>query len=161
MFAVIWIIIRIRDGKSKGYVALGSMVKNETDFDLDENGDPIQETEETEEPGYLVYEGSELNFTDAEQDKILNRRSSYFISLADPDKEKFIHRLQKFINIKSFFIHDKTGFKEMPVLISAAAIQLSFGLDKVFASLLSKHPYLPGRIYFNTSFHSFFGRKCF
>ena len=40
---LIWIIIRIRDGKSKTFVALGSMVNNETDYDLDENGNRIEE----------------------------------------------------------------------------------------------------------------------
>lgn len=43
ILVLIWIIIRIRDGKSKGYVALGSMVNNETDYDIDENGIPIDE----------------------------------------------------------------------------------------------------------------------
>ena len=125
MLVLIWIIIRIRDGKSKGYVALGSMVNNETDYDLDENGNPIEA-----KPDYLVYEGSELNLSDAEIITILYKRSIYFKGLFETDKEKFVHRLQEFMKRKTFFIHDKSGFKEMPVLISAAAIQVSFGLEK-------------------------------
>ena len=56
MLALIWIIIRIRDGKNNGYVALGSIVNNETDEDIIE----------TEAPDYLVYEGSDLHFTEPE-----------------------------------------------------------------------------------------------
>lgn len=123
---LIWIIIRIRDGKSKGYVALGSMVNNESDYDIVEPGENVEE----EEPDYLIYEGSQLNFTAEEIQTVVNKRSRYFIHLSDTDKEKFLHRIQKFIERKTFFIHDKSGFKEMPILISAAAIQLSFGLDK-------------------------------
>jgi len=126
IFVISWIIIRIRDGKNNGYVALGSMVQNESDYDIIENdGNPV-----ITEPGYLVYEGGELHFTDEELNKILHKRSNYFIDLDKTGKEKFLYRLRKFIKQKTFFIHDKSGFKEMPVLISAAAIQLSFGLQK-------------------------------
>ena len=126
MFVLIGIIIRIRDGRSKAYVALGSMVNNETDYDIDEEGETIV----IKEPDYLLYEGNELNFTDAEISTILNKRSIYFVNLTETDKEKFIYRLKKFISQKTFFIHDKSGYKEMPVLISSAAIQLSFGREK-------------------------------
>lgn len=123
---LIWIIIRIRDGKSKTYVALGSMVQNESDYDIDETGgQPV-----IEEPDYLVYEGNELKFTQAELATILNRRSRYFAELSPVEKARFIQRLQRFIEHKRFYIHDKSGFKEMPVLISAAAIQFSFGMEK-------------------------------
>ena len=120
MLALIWIIIRIRDGKNTGYVALGSIVNNETDEDIIE----------TEAPDYLVYEGSDLHFTEPEIITMLNKRCSFYKSLSDPDKEKFIMRLQKFMKQKTFKIHDQKGFKDMPVLISAAAIQVSFGLEK-------------------------------
>jgi len=126
LLALIWIIIRIRDGKSKTYVALGSMVNNETDYDIDENNGIAVE----EKPDYLIYEGSELDLANEEISRILNKRSVYFTKLSDPDKEKFIYRLQHFMKAKTFYIHDKSGFKEMPVLISAAAIQVSFGLEK-------------------------------
>ena len=126
MLALVWIIIRIRDGKSKGYVALGSIVNNETDTDIIE-GDGEAETETVD---YLSYEGTDLHFSEEEIIKMLNRRCAFYKSLADADKEKFILRLQRFMKQKTFKIHDKSGFKEMPVLISAAAIQLSFGLEK-------------------------------
>ena len=122
MFAVIWIIIRIRDGKSKSYVLLGSIVNNEPDQDLIET--------EAEAPDYLTYEGSDLHFSEEEVIKILSKRNRFYNSLSQADKEKFIYRLYKFMKQKTFRIHDKSGFKEMPILISAAAIQLSFGLEK-------------------------------
>jgi hypothetical protein len=122
----IWIVIRIRDGKNNGYVALGSMVQNESDYDIDEKGpQPV-----VEEPDYLVYEGNELKFTQAELATILNKRSRYFTSLPTGEKARFLQRLQRFIEHKTFYIHDKSGFKEMPVLISSAAIQVSFGMEK-------------------------------
>jgi len=123
MFTLIWIIIRIRDGKSKGYVLLGSIVNNESDTDL-------IETTEAEKPDYLSYNGRDLHFSEAELITILNKRSVFFRSLTAVDKEKFLFRLQKFMKQKTFRIHDNSGFKEMPILISAAAIQLSFGLQK-------------------------------
>ena len=126
ILVVIWIIIRIRDGKSKSYVAFGSLVNNEADYDILEGNDVSQ----NEEPDYLVYEGSELGLDDTALITILNKRSQYFTRLSETDKEKFIYRLHEFMKRKTFFIHDKSGFKEMPVLISTAAIQLSFGLTK-------------------------------
>lgn len=76
------------------------------------------------------YSGDQLSFTTQEWQQILSKHSSYFRSLSAPDREKFISRCRKFISKKIFFIHSTTIFKEMPVLVSASAIQLSFGLDK-------------------------------
>lgn len=78
----------------------------------------------------LVYYGEELNFSDAEIIKVLNKRFPYFPKLSELQKQKFIQRIQIFIADKIFKIHDTKGYKEMPILISAAAIQLTFGLDK-------------------------------
>ena len=79
---------------------------------------------------YLVYYGEELNFTDAALIAILTKRFPYFNALSAIQKIQFIDRLQNFIANKTFKIHDSRGYKEMPVLISAAAIQLTFGLQK-------------------------------
>lgn len=126
ILALIWIIIRIRDGRSRSFVAFGSLVNNEADYDIVENqSNPAPST-----PDCLVYPGHELNIADEDIIKMLNRRSRYYVALPAADKEKFLYRLKKFMSRKNFYIHDKSGFKEMPVLISAAAIQLSFGLDK-------------------------------
>lgn len=81
-------------------------------------------------PSCLVYYGDELNFSDDELTGILCKRFPYFNALSQIQKTRFLERLQIFIANKTFKIHDDKGYKEMPVLISAAAIQLTFGLDK-------------------------------
>jgi hypothetical protein len=78
----------------------------------------------------LTYHGDELSFSKEDIISILNKHSVFYSNLDDEDKDKFIKRLIKFIDDKTFKIHDKSGFREMPVLISSTAIQLSFGLEK-------------------------------
>ncbi len=79
---------------------------------------------------HLTYYGDELNFTGKELTAILTKRFAYFNDLSSIQKARFIERVQNFIAHKVFKIHDNKGYKEMPVLISAAAIQLTFGLKK-------------------------------
>src|SRR5690606_18386092 len=74
---------------------------------------------------YLTYFGDELNFSDEVLTAVLTKQSHFFNTLGDLGKQRFLLRLKKFIEIKVFNIHDTSGFKEMPILISAAAIQLS------------------------------------
>ncbi len=78
---------------------------------------------------YNVYYGEELSFTRETVTDCLAKYFSYYNCLGANDKEKFLNRLTKFIKSKTFKIHDKQGFREMPILVSAAAIQLSFGMD--------------------------------
>ncbi len=127
LLALIWIIIRIRFGKSKGWVEIGTRGRNL----YDDNNEVIATAVQQEAPAatYLCYEGDELNFSNAELIEILNKRSAYYTTLNPFEKEKFTRRLKLFISRKTFNIHDNSGFKEMPVLLSAAAIQLSFGLE--------------------------------
>ncbi|CAN5774522.1 hypothetical protein BH11BAC4_BH11BAC4_17440 [soil metagenome] len=113
------------------------MVNNETDEDIPEPG--IETGIETEAPDYLTYEGSELHLSEAGITRMLTRRSNFYNSLDAIGKEKFLYRLQRSIKQKTFKIHDSSGFREMPVLISAAAIQLSFGLEKY---LLPDFPFI-------------------
>jgi Mlc titration factor MtfA (ptsG expression regulator) len=81
-------------------------------------------------PTCLTYYGSELSFSRIELTTILFKRFPYYNTLSPIQKEQFLKRLRHFIGDKTFKIHDKTGYKEMPVLISAAAIQLTFGLEQ-------------------------------
>jgi len=85
----------------------------------------------------LVYYGSELHFTEDVLDTVLKKHLPYYAGLLDFDKEKFRTRLRKFIEHKIFIIHDKSGFREMPILISASAIQLTLGLKKYTLSHFS------------------------
>ncbi len=78
----------------------------------------------------LVYSGSKLKFSDQLLDEVLTKRFPYYQHLDDADRAKFVQRIKKFISLKTFVIHDNCGYKEMPILISATAIQISFGLDK-------------------------------
>jgi len=78
----------------------------------------------------LVYYGDELNFSNEELTTVLLKYLPFFSMLTFSQKEKFLQRLNKFIDDKKFYIHDESGFKEMPILISATAIQLSFNMEK-------------------------------
>lgn len=106
---------------------------NESAFD-DEDDDRYTDDEETPAPvkkkDYFTYYGSELNFSNEELSAVLNKHLSYFRNLSFHNRDKFLFRLNEFIKAKTFMIHDTSGFKEMPILISAAAVQLGFGLEK-------------------------------
>ena len=78
---------------------------------------------------YNVYYGDELHFSEEVITICLDKHLPYFSCLNAAAKERFLYRLNKFIRSKTFKIHDKQGFREMPILVSAAAIQLSFGLE--------------------------------
>ena len=96
----------------------------------EENEESNNENNEPQKKTYLTYYGDELDFTDEALNAILLKRLPFFKPLNEANRKKFLHRLNKFLAEKTFYIHDESGFKEMPVLISATAIQLSFGLDK-------------------------------
>ena len=119
LMLVIWLIIKKRDGNNNRYVEIGTGTQ-------DDEGE--YETEIKRD--YLRYDGNELNFSDELLSTVLTKRLPYFEPLSQSNQEKFLHRLKKFIATKTFLIHDESGFKEMPVLISAAAIQLSMGMEK-------------------------------
>lgn len=78
----------------------------------------------------LVYQGENLEFSEEVLRKVLLKHFPYFSKLVHPDQDKFINRLRKFIRAKIFVIHDVKGYREMPILLSAAAIQLTFGLNR-------------------------------
>jgi Mlc titration factor MtfA (ptsG expression regulator) len=78
----------------------------------------------------LVYYGENLDFQDELLRKVLVKHFPYFTQLLPPDQDKFLIRLKKFIKTKCFIIHDIKGYREMPILISASAVQITFGLSK-------------------------------
>lgn len=82
----------------------------------------------------LVYNGAELRFSDQVLHTVLSKHFTFYNRLLDVDKEKFIHRVRRFIETKIFVIHDRKGYREMPILISASAVQLTFGLSKFLLS---------------------------
>lgn len=91
---------------------------------------PEEDSSGFEKKPLLRYNGAELNFTDVEIEHALNKHFPFYVATNTADKERFIHRIKNFIADKIFYIHDESSFKEMPILISAAAIQLTFGLKK-------------------------------
>jgi Mlc titration factor MtfA (ptsG expression regulator) len=61
---------------------------------------------------------------------ILDKYFTYYRNLDRHLQFKFFDRMIKFMYSKNFLIYSDEPFKEMPVLISAAAVQISFGLDE-------------------------------
>ncbi len=78
----------------------------------------------------IIFAGSQLTLPPADVHKILMKRFEYYKHLQMHLQQKFIERLQNFMRQKEFIIKDDEGFKDMPVLTSAAAIQLTFGLKE-------------------------------
>ena len=62
-------------------------------------------------------------------DAVLSRYNPYYKSLLPEGRERFLRRVLQFIESKRFEYVDLQKEESMPLLISAAAIQLTFGLD--------------------------------
>lgn len=78
----------------------------------------------------LLYKGKELKFPDDDLDKVCSKYNSYYLKLNFAEKKRFTGRLKEFLRTKDFYIYADKGYKEMPILISASAIQITFGLDE-------------------------------
>lgn len=79
-------------------------------------------------PTDIVTLGHDLDMEDLELHYMLEKRFPYYQRLNIANKEAFRKRLHRFIQGKIFVIKDDEGFREMPVLVCAAAVQLTFGL---------------------------------
>ena len=79
--------------------------------------------------GDIVADAKSLGITVEEIKRILHKRFPYYNSLNAYQQVRFVGRTMRFIQHKLFIIKSGTGYREMPVLTSAAAIQLTFGLD--------------------------------
>lgn len=66
----------------------------------------------------------------AQHDAMLQQFNGYYKSLSLPLRRKFMERVVWFMNSKHFECVDLEFEERMPWLISAAAVQISFGLDK-------------------------------
>jgi Mlc titration factor MtfA (ptsG expression regulator) len=62
-------------------------------------------------------------------DSLLSRYNPYYKSLSSEGRDRFLKRVLQFIEKKRFEYIDMEGQESMPLLISAAAIQLTYGLD--------------------------------
>ena len=77
----------------------------------------------------IVADAKSLDITLEEIKRILQKRFPYYNSLNAYQQVRFVGRTMRFIQHKLFIIKSGTGYREMPVLTSAAAVQLTFGLD--------------------------------
>lgn len=102
--------------------------------DRDDEGNRLQPRMRPAAPAvskyYHTYYGSELEIGYDEIHAILIKRFPYYKNLNQELKNKFLKRTNKFMRSKTFLIYSNDVFKEMPVMISACAVQLSFGLDR-------------------------------
>jgi len=77
----------------------------------------------------IVYNGVTNAIGPGVIEAILEKHCSYYKSLQPVLRQKFLERTHHFMKQKVFIIKNDEGFREMPVLVSAAAIQLTFGLN--------------------------------
>ncbi len=100
---------------------------------------PIPQPVQNVTRGGYIYSGKTLGLSHNDIVNILNKRFPYYKNLSVVLQYRFINRLKEFINSKTFIIHSNHPYKEMPVLLSATAIQITFGLDKY---LLPNYKYI-------------------
>ena len=95
---------------------------NAASFETDEGNE--------QEPAvrYLIYKGEELKFSDDEVHIVCKKYNPYYQKLNADKQPVFVERVQEFIHSKDFYICSPKGYKEMPILISASAVQITFGL---------------------------------
>lgn len=129
---IIWIIIIILTITAIWYLTRSKKQTLTDSTDIPVHDKIAQEDAYIDRP--LVYNGNELEFSTEVLHTVLSKHFQYYNRLLDVDREKFISRLKKFIDNKVFIIHAKKGYREMPILISASAIQLTFGLKKYLLS---------------------------
>ncbi|HEY4150997.1 MAG TPA: zinc-dependent peptidase [Chitinophagaceae bacterium] len=79
-------------------------------------------------------EGLDSNY--AKYDEWLAGYNNYYKSLDTPLRKRFLLRVIEFMETKHFEYIDITPDEKMPLLISAAAIQITFGLDKYLLDFL-------------------------
>jgi hypothetical protein len=65
----------------------------------------------------------------ADFDSLLSRYNPYYKSLGDQGRGRFLQRVREFMEVKNFAYIDIQAEESMPLLISAAAIQLTYGLE--------------------------------
>ena len=88
--------------------------------------------------------------------EVLNKYFPYYISLEPREKLHFERRVHQFMGLKSFIprnIEEVT--LEMKTLISACAVQLTFGLPKIYLRHFSKILVYPDNYYstINQTYH--------
>jgi Mlc titration factor MtfA (ptsG expression regulator) len=98
------------------------------------SNDELQSYISTEEPPandpeFYYYNGRDINLSDEDIIPILQKYFAYYTNLSSELQEIFLSRLKKFMSLKTFRLPRDETFKEIPVLLSASAVELTFGLD--------------------------------
>ncbi|HXB94370.1 MAG TPA: zinc-dependent peptidase [Puia sp.] len=73
---------------------------------------------------HQLYENKHLDY-----DGLLSRYNPYYRSLSDTGRDRFLQRVLQFMEAKEFVYIDISAEETMPLLISATAVQLTFGLE--------------------------------
>ena len=73
---------------------------------------------------------TELDNNHVQYDNWLSAYNSYYKSLSPVMRQRFLERVVEFMETKKFDYVDVTTDEKMPLLISAASVQITFGLDK-------------------------------
>lgn len=94
------------------------------------SGESVSFIQNESSQDFYFYSGHQLGLSDADIVAILKKYFSYYSNLSTALQLKFLERLKLFMSIKTFIIPKDETFKEIPVLLSAAATQLTFGLDE-------------------------------
>jgi MtfA peptidase len=118
------------DEDERDWVEIGSSSRNNFGRSFGENSITYRKPAPKPLKQYLTYNGWDLKFGEAQTIAVLQKRFAYFNTLGMAEQKRFLTRHKKFMRSKIFKIHTYNGFKEMPILISATAIQLSFGLEE-------------------------------
>jgi len=77
-----------------------------------------------------VYQGNQLDISDADIKTALEKRFPYYVSLTHDLKQVFEKRVRRFMTLKTFIIPESKTYKDVPILMSATAVQLTFGLKE-------------------------------
>lgn len=105
-----------------GYVIV--RIWKELSFTPEEENTNLTSTNE-----YYVYTQKDLNFSTNDLHTILHKHVTFYVTLSQEHQTTFIQRLNQFFNNKRFIICGTTPYKEMPILIGACAVQISFKLS--------------------------------
>lgn len=92
---------------------------------------------------YHLYKGKEFSFNKEELHFVCTKYNPYYAALKQTNQDFFLNRLEDFIKQKDYYIVGGDAYREMPILISAAAIQISFGLREYLCPYFSNiiiHP---------------------
>ena len=91
-----------------------------------------QAAEAAPSPGsyrFQTFSGTKLHFEARMLHRVLSKFFLYYRELAEEEQKRFLKRLQVFMKSKVFTVPADDGYREMPILVSASAIQLTFGLE--------------------------------